>query len=91
MIGLRKPEFGKSNAIGLINNNLFYDFSPRYTLGLELNHEVNTKGQWRYSVTPQVHVDINSNVTIQAGTGISKLNVAKKSEKLFGLRMIYAF
>lgn len=92
MIGLRKPEFGKSsNASGLINNNLFYDLTPRYTFGLELNHEVSSKGQWRYSVTPQVHMDINSNVTIQAGTGISKLNLAKKSEKLFGLRMIYAF
>lgn len=92
MIGFRKPEFGKSsNAIGLINNNLFYDFTPRYTFGLELNHEVDTKGQWRYSVTPQAHVDINSNVTVQAGVGISKLNLAKKSEKILGLRMIYAF
>ena len=92
MIGLRKPEFGKSsNAIGLVNNNLFYDFSPRYTLGLELNHEIDTKGVWRYSATPQVHVDLNSNITVQAGAGVSRLNLAKKSEKLFAVRMIYAF
>lgn len=92
MVGLRNTEFGKNNQhIGLINNNIFYDLTPRHTFGVELNHEINAKGQWRYSVTPQVHLDLNRNVTIQAGAGVSRLNVARKAEKLYGVRMIYAF
>ncbi len=92
MLGLRNTEFGSNNKhVGLINNSVFYDLSPRYTFGLELNHEVSSKGQWRYRFTPQVHYDINSNVTIQSGVGLSRLNSQRKSEKQYGLRMIYAF
>jgi 2-hydroxy-3-keto-5-methylthiopentenyl-1-phosphate phosphatase len=60
-------------------------------VGVEFNHEISNKGQWRYSMTPQLHLDLNSHMTVQAGAGVSKLNAANKSEKLFALRMIYAF
>lgn len=92
MIGLRNTAFGKNNQhMGLINNNLFYDYTPKVSTGLELNHELSEKGRWRYSATPQLHLDLNSHMTVQVGAGVSRLNHAKGAERQFALRMIYAF
>jgi len=92
MIGIRRTEFGGNGKIvKLVNNNLFYDYSPRFTYGVEINSEIHPGGNWHYSVVPQMHVDLNRHVTLQAGAGISKLNQAKQSEQVFALRLIYAF
>lgn len=92
MLGIRKSEFGgDSEMITLVNNNIFYDLSPRLTYGIELNHEIDSSGSWRYRYTPQIHVDINSHLTMQAGLSFSKLNDRKKSQESLALRAIYAF
>jgi hypothetical protein len=92
MVGIRRTEFGSNgDIVKLANNNLFYDFSPRFTYGLEINNEIHPGGDWRYSVVPQLHFDFNHHVTLQAGAGISKLNAAKKTEQVFATRLIYAF
>jgi hypothetical protein len=92
MLGVRRTEFGGNGEIvKLMNNNLFYDVSPRVTYGVEINHEIHPGGNWRYRVVPQIHVDLNRHVTLQAGAGISKLNQAKQSEQVFAARLIYAF
>lgn len=92
MIGYRRTTFGSQGRSAiLMNNNLFHDFSPQVTLGLEINHEIHEGGQWRYSVVPQIHYDFNRHVTVQAGAGISKLNENKQTEQVFAMRLIYAF
>lgn len=92
MIGYRRTTFGsQGRSVILMNNNLFHDFSPQVTLGLEINHEIHEGGQWHYSVVPQIHYDFNRHVTVQAGAGISKLNENKQTEQVFAMRLIYAF
>jgi hypothetical protein len=92
MIGIRKSAFSSDGKfITLINNNFFYDLSPRLTYGIELNHEIDSSGNWRYNITPQIHTDINSHFTVQAGLSFSRLNEQKKSEEILALRVIYAF
>lgn len=92
MLGIRRTEFGgNGHLVKLINNNIFYDYSPQLTYGLEINSEIHPGGEWRYSVVPQIHYDINRHVTVQAGAGISKLNETKKTEQVLAMRLIYAF
>jgi hypothetical protein len=92
MLGIRRTEFGgNGEVVKLMNNNLFYDYSSRITYGIEINNEIHPGGDWRYSVVPQIHVDLSRHVTLQAGAGISKLNQAKQSEQVFAARLIYAF
>jgi hypothetical protein len=92
MLGIRKSEFGgESEWSTLINNNLFYDLSQTLTYGIELNHEIDSSGTWRYSVTPQLHADLNSHVTIQTGLSFSTINEQKKSDEILAIRAIYAF
>jgi hypothetical protein len=92
MLGIRRTEFGsEGRLVTLINNNIFYDYSPQLTYGLEVNSEIHTGGNWRYRVVPQLHYDFSRHVTLQAGAGISKLNQSKKTEQVFAMRLIYAF
>jgi hypothetical protein len=70
---------------------VFYDVSPRLTLGMELNQEVSSGGSWRYRLTPQLHYDINQHYTIQAGVATSTLNASSKTEKLWSFRLIRVF
>jgi hypothetical protein len=92
MLGVRKTAFGGDGKLmTLINNSVFYDLSPKLTYGIELNHEIDASGRWRYSYTPQIHADINRHFTIQAGLSFSRLNELKRNEETFALRAIYAF
>ena len=91
MLGARHTGLdGNGKTTVLINNNLFYDYSQRLTYGIELNHEIDPKGQWRYRATPQIHFDFNQNITLQAGLGVSTLNEKKSVEPIFSMRLIYA-
>lgn len=92
MVGIRGNDLnGKVAVETLLNNTVFYDVSQRVTLGLELNHEVNASGRWRYRVTPQLHVDINQHYTVQVGIGFSNLDGGKKEEDLLSMRLIRVF
>ncbi|MEQ1836359.1 MAG: hypothetical protein ABL862_08000 [Candidatus Nitrotoga sp.] len=92
MLGIRRTVFGgDGKTIALMNNNLFYDYSQRLTYGIELNHEINQKGQWHYSVTPQIHLDLNHHITLQTGLGFSRLNENGSAGKLFAMRLSVAF
>lgn len=92
MLGIRKTEFSAAGQlVKLINNNIFYDLNPRLTFGLELNHEIYPSGAWRYRATPQIHRDINSHFTLQAGLSFSRLNQRRTAEQALALRLIYAF
>ena len=92
MLGLRIHGINRSAEVEyLLNNTVFYDVSPRLTLGLELNQEVGSGGSWRYRLTPQVHYDINQHYTVQAGAATSTLNNAGKTEKLWSFRLIRVF
>lgn len=92
MIGLRVNRINRDAAMEyLINNTVFYDVSPQLTLGLELNQEISTRGVWRYRLTPQVHVDLNQQYTLQMGVAASTLNPPGKTEKLWSIRVIRVF
>lgn len=92
MLGLRIHGINRSAEVEyLLNNTVFYDVSPRLTLGLELNQEISRGGSWRYRLTPQVHYDINQHYTLQAGAATSTLNATGKTEKLWSFRLIRVF
>ncbi|MFD0913981.1 hypothetical protein [Methylophilus luteus] len=92
MLGLRINGINRSAEVEyLLNNTVFYDVSPRLTLGLELNQEVSSGGSWRYRLTPQLHYDINQHYTLQAGVAASTLNAGSKTEKLWSFRLIRVF
>lgn len=76
---------------GLLNNSMFYAFSERFTAGIELNNEFNHAKRWNYLVTPQLHIDMSQNVSLQLGAGYSTLNEKHKKEWIGLWRLIYAF
>jgi hypothetical protein len=92
MLGIRRTGLGGDGKnIALMNNNLFYDYSQNITYGIEINNEINKVGQWSYSFTPQIHFDLNHNITLQTGLGFSRLNENRSAEKLFATRLSVAF
>ncbi|CAH1069043.1 hypothetical protein [Candidatus Nitrotoga sp. 1052] len=92
MFGIRRTVFGgEGKTIALMNNNLFYDYSQRLTYGIELNHEIDQEGQWGYSLTPQIHLDLSHHINLQTGLGFSRLNENRSAEKLFAMRLSVAF
>jgi hypothetical protein len=87
MMGIRISQHEKGvEPTGLLNNSVFYAFSERFTAGIELNNEFSHQNHWDYLVTPQLHVDMNQNVSLQLGPGYSS-----KKEWLAFWRLIYAF
>lgn len=92
MVGLRHAHFrGTGDYIGLVNNSIFYDYSQRLTFGLEVNSEISNGWRWRHGLVPQVHFDVNEQVTLQLGGGRSRLNVGQPTEKTFIWRLIYSW
>jgi hypothetical protein len=92
MIGIRKPIFEKSSYSKLlINNALFFHTTAKYTLGVEVNHEINESGDWRYRLTPQIHVMINQHRALQLGFGPSTLHSAQHTEWISAARFSYSF
>lgn len=92
MFGIKRSILGgDGKAIALMNNNLFYDYSHNINCGIELNHEINNKGQWSYSLTPQISLNLNHNITLQTGLSFSRLNENRSAEKIFATRLSVAF
>jgi hypothetical protein len=91
MFGFRNTAIGKAGEfIGLLNNTLFYSFSKRFSLGVELNSEI-WGPKWRYRLTPQAQYSFDKNVMIQIGGGPSQLNEEHKTDWLLTSRLIYDF
>lgn len=95
MLGVRHTAIGKSGEfIGVLNNTLFYSFSKRFSVGVELNSEIGAR-DYRYQLTPQVQYSVNKNAIVQLGGGPSQLttqwNEGKKTEWLFISRLVYDF
>lgn len=91
MLGLRHTTLGKSgDFVGLMNNSLFYSYSQKFSLGIELNNEI-FEHDWRYRLTPQLQYIIKKDVILQLGGGPSQLNEKKKTDWLVTSRFIYSF
>lgn len=91
MVGARRSDFsGERSYTALMNNSVFYDYSQKLTLGLELNHEIG-QGAWRSRFAPQVHYDFNSHLHLQAGGGLSRLGEDGSTEWFTAWRLIYSF
>ncbi|MGR9088929.1 MAG: hypothetical protein ACU841_17940 [Gammaproteobacteria bacterium] len=91
MAGIRLADDDRSvRAVGLLNNSFFYALSERFSAGIELNNEFNNHKRWRYLITPQLHIDMDRNMSVQLGAGYSSLNHHGK-EWLGIWRVIYAF
>lgn len=92
MTGLRRSEFSSDGqTLGLFNASVFYDWSQRLTLGVEVNNEIGPGFDWRTRLIPQLHYDLGSNATLQAGIGPSWLAREGDEEWLFSWRLIYAW
>lgn len=92
MFGIRRTVLGSDGkTIALMNNNLFYDYSQNITYGIEINNEINKEGQWGYSLTPQIHLDLSHHINLQTGLGFSRLNENRSAEKFFAMRLSVAF
>lgn len=91
MAGLRRSEFGgRGQTRGLLNNSLFFEWSPRLTLGLELNHEIDAT-HWRWRAIPQIHIDLDRRSTLQLGLGPSRLNPQEPGYWSLDWRLIRTF
>lgn len=92
MVGIRKSTFDYGNGYTkLVNSAWFYDASSKYTLGLEVNNEVDHQGHWRYRLTPQIHFSVKKHVAFQVGVGPSTLNKAKATDWILASRLSYSF
>lgn len=91
MFGFRRTAFGESGEfIGLANNSLFYSFSKRFSVGIELNSEIGAR-EYRYRLTPQLQRTFGRKALFQFGGGPSHLNDEKRTEWLLTSRLIYGF
>lgn len=91
MLGLRRDDFEKNGKyVGVFNTSVFYDYSEKLTLGIELNTEFEEHSHWKYLLTPQIHWDFNQNATLQFGLGASQTD-GKNTEWSGTWRMVYAF
>ena len=92
MLGIRNNFSEKRERFnGLLNNNLFYQFSRQLTLGFEVNNEMPRWSKWRYRLVPQIHYDFTPHTSLQVGGGPSKLEDPKRTEWTVAWRLIHAF
>ena len=92
MTGLRRSEFNSHRqTLGLFNTSVFYDWSQRLTLGVEINNEIGPGFDWRTRLVPQLHYDLGENTTLQTGIGPSWLAREGTEEWLFSWRLIHAW
>lgn len=84
----RAPGQGRDNAL-LLNHSMFYDVTPRATLGLEVN--LRSGRQTRsWLIMPQVHQRIAGTLMVQAGLGAQK-PAGSKAHPTAALRVIKEF
>jgi hypothetical protein len=91
MFGLRRQGIDRGEYTGLVNGSVFYEYAHRLSLGLETNWEIDERSAVRALVIPQVHVDIDRHVTVQAGVGASWLERGAGVQPVLAGRLIYAF
>jgi hypothetical protein len=91
MAGVRiGDEAKKAKPAGLVNTSLFYAMSERFTAGIEWNNEFNGQKRWGYMLTPQLHIDLDRNFSVQMGAGYSSLT--RNGKEWLGItRVIFAF
>ncbi|MBA4141827.1 MAG: hypothetical protein H0X43_02235 [Nitrosospira sp.] len=91
MLGIRQTAIARSgDLIGLMNNSLFYSYSERIVLGVELNNEIGERC-WRYRLTPQAQYTFGKNKTLKLGGGPSQLNEEQKTDWMLTSRLVYNF
>lgn len=92
MVGLRRTESGsKGRTQTLVNNSFFFERSPRMTVGMELNHEIDQRGNWRLRAVPQLHLDLEQRATLQVGLGPSRLEPGAPAIWALNWRLIGTF
>jgi hypothetical protein len=92
MVGLRRTELGsRGRNVILLNNSLFFDRSQRLTFGLELNSEIDQRGNWRMRAIPQLHIDLDSHSTLQLGFGPNRLEQGGATYWSLDWRLIRTF
>lgn len=89
MAGLRWCGFEHCDKFaGILNTNLFFNLSDRWTLGVELDNQIGSR--WGYLLMPQLHLDFTDHVTLQFGAGPARLE-GKHTQWTAVWRMIFAF
>lgn len=90
MFGVRHTALGKSgDFIGLLNNSLFYSYTEKFSVGIELNSEIG-EHRWRYRLTPQLQYAFGKKAVFQFGGGPSQLN-RERTDWLITSRLVYSF
>ncbi|PSJ15780.1 hypothetical protein [Nitrosomonas supralitoralis] len=75
MGGFRITDISSNGAVeGLMNANLFYGFSKKLLLGLEINWEVRTNLSDSILAMPQIHHLLAKHVELQFGMGMLNMN-----------------
>jgi hypothetical protein len=94
MLGVRHTGIAKSgDFVGLLNNSVFYSFKENFSIGVEVNSEIDER-KWRYRVTPQIQYNFGANgkgSIVHFGGGPSQLNDRERTEWLLTSRVIYSF
>ena len=90
MFGVRHTALGKSGEfVGVLNNSLFYSHTEKFSVGVELNSEINGR-RWRYRLTPQLQFSFGKNAIFQFGGGPSQLD-RERTDWLITSRLVYSF
>ena len=88
--GVRRTALGESgDFIGVVNNSLFYSHTEKFSVGVELNSEINGR-RWRYRLTPQLQFSFGKNAIFQFGGGPSQLD-RERTDWLITSRLVYSF
>jgi hypothetical protein len=73
MTGFRFTDFRSRGHIeGLLNSNIFYTFTEKLILGLEVNWESRPNRPDKALVMPQLHIQVAEHAKIQVGFGMKR-------------------
>ncbi len=90
MAGFRYTDVrSKGHVERLFNNTLFYKFSERLTLGLEVDLETRPNRPDRLLIMPQIQTVVSQNLVVQLGFGMRRTN--NKNYPHAGTRVIVNF
>lgn len=90
MAGVRQTADDDDALVALVNASVFRDLTPRFTLGVETNTEVED-GRVRLRVLPQAHVDLATRVTLQIGAARDVRRRDRDSGTQLVARLIHAW
>ncbi len=90
MAGFRYTDVrSRGHFEGLINNTLFYTFSERLTMGLEVDLETRPNRPDILLVMPQIQTVVSQNLVVQLGFGMKRTD--NKNYPHAGTRVIVNF